>query len=218
MVTFINHTVMKVVIFGASGLTGHELVAQALQKSYDVTAFVRDPAKLKIRNNLLNIVQGNVADAAVVKKAVENQDAVLIALGAKTPFKHDRVLIDGVRNIVEAMKVTTARRLIYESYLGVRENRKELGFIVNHVVSVILAKAIADHEEKEAIIKGSGLLWTIVRPPKLTNGPFTGQYHSGEHITSKSLLLEISRADVADFMLKQIDSRAYIHKTPRILY
>jgi putative NADH-flavin reductase len=192
---------MKILVLGATGLTGEHLVKQGLDRGHSVTAFVRDPSKIRLRHPNLRVFAGDVSNAEHVREAIKGHDAVLSALGAKSPFKRDYRLITGINNVVTAMEQENVKRLVYQSFLGVKENREDLGFFVNHVVSFLLQKVIADHEEKERIIKKSKLQWTIIRPPKLTNGSGRGKYRTGEHITSSSLILKVSRPDVADFML-----------------
>jgi putative NADH-flavin reductase len=209
---------MKIVIFGASGATGRHLVSQALDQKHIVSVFVRDPSRLRIDGDRIRIFKGDVSSYESVENAITNQDAVLSALGASTPFKRDFALIDGVRNIATAMLRRDVRRFIYQSFLGVRENRSELGFIINKIFPIVLRNVIVDHEAKEDIIVNSDLNWTIVRCPKLANDPFTGRYRDGEHIASASLLPSISRADVADFMLRQLTDDKYLHKKPRIMH
>jgi putative NADH-flavin reductase len=209
---------MKILIFGASGATGQKLVSQALNLEHLVTAFVRNPSKLSITSDRVKIFKGDVTDYQSVESAIGNQDAVISALGASSPFKRDFTLIKGIQNIVTAMTKGNVRRLIYQSFLGVKENRKELGFLINTVVPTVLRNIIVDHEAKEHIIVNSSINWTIVRCSMLTNGLFTGDYRDGEHITSASILASISRADVADFMLKQLTDYEYLLKKPRIMY
>jgi putative NADH-flavin reductase len=208
---------MKVLVFGASGSTGHNLVSQALEKGHHVRAFVRDPSKLKIEHKNLNAFQGDVSNYKQVEDAVNDQDAVISALGASTPLKRNFILIKGIENIVEAMTKFHVERLVYQSFLGVKENRKELGFLLDRIVPILLKSAIQDHEVKENIITSSKLQWTIVRCPTLTNGPHTGKYIHGERIQSASFLPSLSRADVADFMLKELQEKKYIEKKPRIM-
>src|SRR5688572_22497576 len=167
---------MKVLVFGASGATGYNLISQAVEKGHYVRAFVRDPSKLKTKNKNLSIFQGDVSNYQQVEDAVKGQEAVISALGASNPFKHDTALIKGVENIVSAMTKFKIDRFMYQSFLGVEENRKELGFIVDHILSLLLKGSIKDHEVKEKIITSSSLQWTIVRCPTLTNGPLTGKY------------------------------------------
>ncbi|WP_221568670.1 NAD(P)-dependent oxidoreductase [Alkalihalobacillus sp. TS-13] len=209
---------MNVLIFGASGATGNELVKQALAQGHTVTAFVRNPAKLQVQHDHIKLVQGNVTDYASVERAITGQEAVLCALGASTPLKRDAALIEGVRNIIQAMEKKNVHRFIYLSFLGVREGRKGLGFFVNFIVVPLLHNVVADHESKEAVVKKSRLNWTIVRPPRLTNGRKTGVYRSGEDIKPQSLILTISRADLADFMLEQLIDKTCYGKAPRVMY
>ena len=208
---------MKVLVFGASGATGYNLVSQALEKGHHVRAFVRDPSKLKIENKNLSIFQGDVSNYQQVEDAVKEQEAVISALGASTPFKRNFTLIKGIENIVEAMTKFQVERLVYQSFLGVKEHRKELGFLLDHIISILLKASIQDHEVKENVITSSTLDWTIVRCPTLTNGPWTGKYIEGERIRSASILPSLSRPDVADFMLKELQAKKYIRKKPRIM-
>ena len=114
---------MNILIFGASGATGHELVQKALAQGHIVTAFVRNPAKLIIRHDKLRLMEGDVKDYASVENAVKGQEATLSALGASSPFKLDLTVIDGVKNIIKAMEQADVWRFIYLSFLGVRESR-----------------------------------------------------------------------------------------------
>jgi putative NADH-flavin reductase len=207
---------MKILIFGASGATGQQLVLQALERAHIVTAFVRDPSKLELHHKNVAVFQGNVIDTKNVEDAVKDQDAVLSALGASNPFRKDKALIDGIRNITSAMRNQNVKRFIYQSFLGVRQYRHELGFLIHDVIPLALQSVISDHEAKEEIIQKSNLDWTIVRCGILTNGKFTGLYKDGEHIVG-SILPTISRANVADFMLNQLTDQKYVRKSPRIM-
>lgn len=209
---------MKILVFGASGGTGHYLVSQARGSGHVVSAFIRDTSNLKVDQENIKIIQGDVTEYQSVENAITDQEVILSALGASSPFKRDVKLIQGIQNIVTAMTKQHVKRFIYQSFLGVRENRNELGFLLNTAIPALLRNVVADHEEKENIIATSGCDWTIVRCPMLTNGSFTGNYRTGEHIVSSSLLPTISRADVADFMLEQMTDRKYFYKKPRILH
>ncbi|HTK81473.1 MAG TPA: SDR family oxidoreductase [Bacteroidota bacterium] len=209
---------MNVAIFGASGSTGQEITRQALAKGYSVTAFVRTPGKLDIQSEHLNIVQGDVSDIRAVEKAVRDQDAVISALGVSQPLKNDPFVVQGVGNIVEAMDARGTRRIIYLSFIGVGESRAAAGFLIRNVIARIVRNEIADHAQKEAIVRASGLDWTIIHPPKLTGGRATGKYRTGEDIASTSFLATMSRADVADFIVQELADNSYIRKTARILY
>ena len=207
----------RLLVFGASGGTGREIISQALERGLQVTAFVRELARLAVRHDNLRIVQGNVADRSCVATAVAGQDAVISALGVGRPLRHDAAVVDGIRNIIQAMRDQDVRRLIYLSFIGVSESRKDAGWMLRYIARWPLRSEIADHEAKEALIRSSQLDWTLVRAPKLTNGPYTGTYRAGDGIASRSQLPVLSRADVADFMLSQIVDTTYVGRAPRVL-
>jgi len=209
---------MNIIVFGGSGATGQEIVRLALTQGFSVTAFVRDPGKLKYHDPKLRVVHGDVKDYTTVERAMQGNDAVLSALGVSKPLKRDPIVVEGVRNIIRAMEGSSVRRLIYLSVLAVREGRARSGFLIRNVISRIVHNEIADHEEKEKLIASSRLEWTIVRPPKLTNGPRRGNYRFGEDVEPASILPMISRADVADFMLRLLKETAFVHKAPGIMY
>src|SRR5215212_972439 len=118
---------MRLLVFGASGKTGHELVRQAIEHGHTVTAFVRTPGKLTIAGPSVRVLAGNVADSAAVAGAIPGHDAVVSALGVSTPLKHDADVIAGVQHIIAAMEEHRVRRLIYVSFIGVRESRAAVG-------------------------------------------------------------------------------------------
>jgi putative NADH-flavin reductase len=209
---------MKLLIFGASGKTGEHLVSQALEQGHVVTAFARDPTKIKMKHQNLNVVQGNIADYNLVESAVKGQDVVLSALGASSPFKFDPVFVDGVGNIIKAMEANNIRRFIYLSFIGVGEGRRDAGFVIKNIAPKILKAEIEGHRQREAMIEKSRLQWTIVHAPTLSNGKKKGVYRNGTNISSKGFVVSIARADVADFMLKQVNDNSYMHSRARVMY
>jgi putative NADH-flavin reductase len=209
---------MRLLVFGASGQVGQELVRQALEDGHSVTGFVRTVGKLAGQHPSLRVVTGNVADYAAVAATVPGHDAVLSTLGVATPLKHDPEVVSGVQHIVHGMEEHSLRRLVYLSFIGVRESRHAVGFMLRRIAPIPLRHEIADHEAKEAVIKASALEWTIVRPPKLTNGPRTGSYRSGENITTWKPMPLLSRADVARFMLQELVEPKFVRKIPRLLH
>ena len=207
---------MKLLIFGSTGGTGRELVNQALDQGHSITAYARDPAKIEdIQHSSLKVVRGNVLDPIAVKGAVAGQEAVFVTIGAgpaRTTLREE-----GTRNIIEAMHGTDVKRLICQSSLGVGDSRANLPFFTKHiVVGIFLKHAFADHERQEAVVRQSTLDWTIVRPPHLKDGPRMEDYRHGFPITDKRIKSWISRADVADFMLKQLVDDKYLHQTPGV--
>ena len=209
---------MKILIFGASGATGHELVNQALTQGHIVTAFIRNPSKLKIKHDNLIVIQGDVIHYPLVENAVKGQDAVLSALGASSPFKYDQSVVDGANNIIKAMETNNISRFIYMSFVGVKESRHTAGFVIKYIAPKLLSTEVAGHESREKLIKQSQLKWTIVRAPTLSNGKHIAQFRSGEEISSKGFTVMISRADVADFMLRQLTDTTFIRRTPSVMY
>lgn len=208
---------MNVLIFGASGRTGRAVVREALARGHSVSAFVRDPAKLLAGHPALRVIRGDVGDAAAVAQAVPGHDVVVSTLGVGSPLAHDQVVIDGVKHILGAMQAAGMRRLIYQSFIGVRESRAAVGFILRFIAPLPLRHEISDHETKEALIKASGIDWTIVRPPKLTNGSRSSGYRAGEDLTTWVPIPLLSRADVAHFIVGELESPNFVQKAPRLL-
>ena len=208
---------MRLLVFGASGKTGHELVREAIDRGHTVTAFVRTPGKLTNTGPSVRVLTGNVADSAAVAAAIPGHDAVVSALGVSKPLTHDADVIAGIRNIIGAMEEHGVRRLIYLSFIGVRESRAAVGFVLRYIAPIPLRHEIADHEVKESLIRSSRLDWTIVRPPKLTNGPATGDYRSGDDIRTWKPVPVLSRADLAHFVLQELVQPRYVRRAPRVL-
>ncbi len=208
---------MKVTIFGSTGATGIEIVRQALEREHSVVAFARNPEKIDIKHDNLRLHQGDILDYSSVENALKGQEGVVSAIGAGA--KRTTLRTDGTRNIVKAMENTGVRRLVNQSTVGIGESRNNLPFLSKYIfLPLLLQNAITDHEGQEQCIMQSGLDWVIVRPAGLTKGPRTGTYQHGDLSTVKGLKFRISRADVADFMLNQLQSDTYLHKTPSISY
>lgn len=217
---------MKLVIFGATGATGQCLVEQALDQGYDVTAFARNPLALPTRHAHLSIVTGDVFQKASVEEAIANQDAVLCAIGG-----HDRLRVAlsrhprqrglctvGTSNILDAMKKYGVSRFICLSAWGIGDSKDRLPFVFKHIVLPLLMKEeYEDKEAQEQLIQQSTLDWTIVRPSRLINGPRTGRYRmqSSLEFSSRS---SISRADVADSMLRQLTDQTFRQKCLEVSY
>jgi putative NADH-flavin reductase len=200
---------MKVTVFGATGRTGQELVRQALAKDYQVTAVVRDPAKLRISDDRLRVERADVFDPRSISPAVQGSDAVVSALGG-TSLKPTDICESGVRAIIQAMDATGARRLavVSNSAHTSAEGDSPLKRAANALlVRRILRNPFADLRRMEREIRDSDVDWTIVRPPRLTDGAHTGRYRtaSNAHVTGG---WTISRADVADCVLAVLEGDA----------
>ncbi len=206
---------MKLAVFGATGPTGQQVVKQALEQGHSVTALARTPEKLRIQHSSLRIVKGNVLDMAAVEETISGSGVVLSCLGRRSPFRGKGDIWRGTHNIVAAMKKLGARRLIIESAYGAGSSRDFASLGMKLVTSTLLGWAYHEKGVLEPDVMSSGLDWVIVRPPALRDGPKTGEYRVGERLRL-SVRNWINRADVADFMLKQVASDEWLRKTPII--
>ncbi len=208
---------MKLLIIGSTGTIGRHLVEQALQQGHTVTAFARNPAKPGlVAHPNLRVFQGDVLDLAAVQNAVTGQEAVLCALGAG---RKGQVRATGTQHIIQAMEQAGVQRLICQTSLGVGESWGNLNFFWKYVMfGLLLRSAFSDHERQEEAVRQSRLNWTIIRPAAFTDGALTGQYQHGFPATANDLTLNISRADVAHFMLQQLTIDTYLHKAPGLSY
>jgi putative NADH-flavin reductase len=210
---------MRLTVFGASGQTGVCLVAQALQLGHSVTAFVRNPASIATRHENLDVVGGNVGDADAIGRVINGRDVVLLALGVKMGVS-DQVCTIATANVVPAMQELGVRRLINIGGMGTGTARDQLsafGKLVAGGLRMLDRHAFRDKESQDVLIRNSGLDWINVCPPWLTNGPLTGVYRVGTELRPP-VTAKISRADVADFMLKQVIDATFVGKNPILYY
>jgi putative NADH-flavin reductase len=206
-----------VLIVGATGGTGRQLVTQALERGYAVTAFVRDPSRLPIRHPQLTVVRGDVLDAEAVDAVMRGQHAVLSALGHKQYFRPTRILSEGTRNIVRAMEAHAVPRLVCETSLGIGDSAGRMGvYYTFFVIPAILPFYFWDKTRQERIVARSGIEWVLVRPGVLTNGEKRGRVRHGRHVGSPLMTVRVSRADVAEFMLNQLSSDTYLRRAPGV--
>ena len=203
---------MKVVVFGATGASGRQLVEQALAAGHEVTAFVRNPAALNINHPKLKVTKGDALDAESVSQAIAGQDAVLFAIGINRRSTLT-VCADSARNIIAAMKEHGVRRFICLSAYGASETKDTA--LYSKVLRFFIGKRVEDKDRMEELLHASDLDWVLVRPPILTNGARQGRYRAGFDIPIK-LFSSVSRADVAEFMLKQLADDTYLRQAPTI--
>jgi len=204
---------MKLIIFGATGKIGQEIVKQALAQGDEITAFVRDPSKVTLEHGDLKIMKGDIFDITAVTQAVQGQDAVICSLGSSELGK-TTVRSEGTANITKAMKENHVNRLVVVSAMGVGESWSTLSFVNKLFFATLLRSARQDHEEQEAVVKESDLSWTIIRPSGLTDTPQTGSYDIGENIQANTS--KISRADVAHAIIKEVNDNKHVHKAVTI--
>ncbi len=209
---------MKLTIFGASGRTGRPLVEQALSEGHEVTAFVRDPAKMKLNHERLMPVKGDVKDRAAVDEAIAGADAVLSVIGhTKTSGKDVQTV--GTENIVAVMKKHGVRRLVSLTGAGVRDPKDEPKLFdkaITGLLKLLQKDVLEDAENHARAVEKSDLDWVIVRGPMLTEGERKDEYRVG--YVGKNSGSKISRADIADFMLKQLEDDTYLGQKPMVSY
>ena len=205
-----RHQPRRLLIVGATGGTGRQLVVQALERGYEVTAFVRNPSRLSIAHPQLAVTQGDVLDQNSVETAMHGQDAVVSALGHKRFFYPTRILSEGTRNILRAMEIQGVPRFVCETSMGIGDSAGRMGlYYTLFVIPLILPFYFWDKTRQELMIAASNLEWVIVRPGMLTNGAKRSRYRHGGRVGSFLWTVRISRADVADFMLNQLESDTY---------
>ena len=201
---------MRLLVFGATGATGRQLVSQALEQDHEVTAFVRRPEALVPRQGL-RVVRGDTRDRASVEAAVAGHDAALSALGIGMSLMPGTLIADSMRNIVPALERAGVRRFVLMSAFGVGATRNDAPPLLRLMYGTLLAGIFADKRDGEDIVRASALEWTIVYPVVLTGGPLTARYRASERL-ELSGLPTIARADVAHFMLAEAAERRYVRK------
>lgn len=202
---------MRIALFGATGGTGRQVLEQALAQGYRIRALVRDASKLAERDGLA-LIRGDVLDQTAVDRCIEGCDAVVCILGShgSTEPVEDR----GTERVLAAMKSQGQRRLIAVTSMGVGDSIEQVAAFFRAIMKLTLKRVMEAKERQEQAIMASGLDWTIVRPGGLTDGPRTGDYRSGLDKSIKAT--RVSRADVADFILRELKAGDYIGKTPAI--
>lgn len=207
---------MKLTIFGATGRTGTPLVQQALEAGHEVVALVRTPAKISIQNDRLTLVQGDAMNPVDVEKAVQGADALISVLGHSKDSPKDMQTV-AIRNIVAAMQKYGVKRLISLTGAGVdtpQDKPKLMNHVIKFTLKVMSGNVLKDAEQHAEVIRNSPLDWVIVRGPMLNDGPHTGKYRVGW--VGVNTGTRISRADVADFLLKQVSDNTYLRQAPMI--
>jgi putative NADH-flavin reductase len=202
---------MKLVVLGATGGTGLELVRQAILQGHAVTALVRSPGGLKRFSDRINVCRGDLLNSEDLEHAIQGHDAVLSAFGPRFPIsKQDTDLLQRfAAALTGAMPRAGVRRAVVESVAFLfKDSMVPPTYLFGRL---FFPTVVADASAMERVFKESGLDWTMVRPPQLTDKPYTGKYR----VRGGSLPIfgfKISRADVADFMIKAAGDPSSIHK------
>jgi putative NADH-flavin reductase len=212
---------MKILVIGATGPTGQEIVKQAVEQGHAVTALVRDAAKANFATPVVLAV-GNVLERGSLTRALDGQEAVVCSLGSGItgPFKEMTMLSEGTRNLLAAMQEKNVRRIVCITGIGAGESKGHGPWYYNWLIQPLILRGVyEDKTRQENLVRNSGLAWTLVRPGLLTNGAAKGQ-------TAVRALIEladvyagnISRADVAEFCLLELMDGRYLNKAPVITY
>jgi putative NADH-flavin reductase len=202
----------KILVLGATGKTGYEIASQAIQRGHNVTVMVRDPARLTLPKDSCRIIVGSVTeDQSGLNDAIEGQDAVLSALGVGKSFKPHGLIEKSVPRILQGMDLHGVRRLIFVSAYGVGATQADTPPLPRFLMKLFLRDVYDDKEAGDKILHASNVDWTLVYPTTLKDSPLTGRYRVGERMALRGLP-RISRADVAHFMLSQIDDPALVRK------
>jgi len=209
---------MKIVVFGASRGVGLKVVEQALETGHTVTAFVRSPEKFKIKHDNLTVFKGDAMEAAAVGNAIAGQEAVISALGPSRP-PVSGMMKTSAQNIVEGMKMHGVLRLVSTTGAGVRQPEDQPKFIdhfIGFLLNLLAKDVVLDSAENVKVIQASELDWTVVRYPRLMDGEHTRKYRVG--FVGKDSGTQLSRADGADFVLKELTEKNWLRKLPIVSY
>ncbi len=207
---------MKVLVFGASGPTGRELVAQALDAGHEVRAFARTPSAVSAWSPRLELVQGDVLEWGQVGPAMRGIDAVLSALGTGRDLGETNLFSDGTASILWAMAEAGVRRLVCVTSGGTIEDPNE-PFFFRTAGRFMLRNVFADQKRAEERLRASDAAWTIVRPPRLLDGPKRGNYEI-EKEGPAGKKYEVSRADLAEFMVSEMVAKRFVRAAVGIGY
>ena len=210
---------MKIAVFGATGRTGRLLTSGALERGHVVTALVRDPARLGALSERVHVVTGDVLDGGAVSDAVDGQEAVLVALGVAVRKGDPAVSSLGTLNVIRSMQRYGTRRLVVLSSGGAQPGRDpNASWYFDHLVKPLFLKhAFADLRRMETSVRQSELDWTLVRAARLVDGPARGTCRA-EPGYSLPGGARIARADVAAFMLDELQRRDNIAHALAIAY
>ena len=208
---------MKLILFGPTGGTGRQLLQQALAKGHAVTAFARHADSLPAQPGLA-VVAGDTTNAQAVQRAVAGHDAVVCALGGRPWRRSERVCSTAMSHIVPAMQQHGVRRIVAISTFGAGDSRAQVGWFPRTVLfGAVLRSEVADKEAMEATLVNSGLDWTAVRIGVLGDEPARGSWRAADDGSIHGMG-KIARADVAAFMLAQLESGAWLGRRPVIQY
>ncbi len=205
----------KIALFGGSGQTGRLFLSRALESGYSVKALVRNPEKLNLRHPALEVVVGDVLNVEAVKTTVNGTEMV-VSLFGHVKGSPEWLQTEGTRTILSAMKGQGLERIVSLSGGGLpfpeKDRPKFADKLIRTVMKLAVPRILNDAIRHHEVLAESGLKWVIVRGPRLTNEPGKGTYRVGWVGVNAST--KISRADLADFILTQVEDDTFIHQMP----
>jgi putative NADH-flavin reductase len=209
---------MRVLIIGASKGIGWETTRQTLDAGHHVRALARSYTAIAISNPNLEKIRGDALKTEDVEAALVGVDVVIQTLGVGLGdlFRPVNLFSDATRALIAAMRSQGVKRLICVTGFGAGDSRASISCLQRLPFQIVFGRAYDDKSVQEKLIKESELDWTIARPGVLSSGPRTGRYR----ILSEASQWRngiISRADVAEFLVRQIEDQAYIRKTPVLI-
>ncbi|MFL5349526.1 MAG: NAD(P)-dependent oxidoreductase [Hyalangium sp.] len=209
---------MRLVIFGATGGAGRELVTQALEAGHEVTAVARNPASVSARHERLTVVQADVQRPDSVTRAIAGQDAVVLSVGPRPGTPPGTLTSDATRHVLEGMRQSGVRRLVYVSGVMVGEARgvSALKRAAIALFRLINRSLYLDKVKAERLVFDSPVSWTIVRPPLFGEVPPRGHYRLGEDLDVK--LVKMANQDVAASLLAALTNAQYERKALELSY
>lgn len=208
-----------IAVFGGSGQTGQHFIQQALAQGYAIKALVRNSTKLILKDPLLEIIQGDVLDRMAVEKTVIGS-SVVVSLFGHVKGSPARLQTNGTSLIVDAMKKYEVDKIISLSGGGLpfpeKDEPKFADKMIRTIMRIAVPKVLDDAIEHHQVLVKSGLQWIIVRGPRLSNAAPRGSYRVGWVGVNAST--QIARADLADFILKQVDDDQFLYQMPFVSY
>lgn len=202
----------NVLVLGATGPTGRQVVSQALERGHRVRVLLRNPGKLGPIGDRTQVVRGSLPeDKDALAEALRGQDAVVSALGVGNSLKPAGLIERSMPAIVQAMEGSGVRRLVFTSAYGVGATMRAVPLVPRILMRLLLREIYADKAAGEELLRRSSLDWTIVYPTTLTDGAGTGRYRAGENLTLRGFP-RIPRADLARFLLDQVEDARYLRK------
>jgi putative NADH-flavin reductase len=209
---------MKIALFGGTGGTGKEFLKKALEEGYQVKMLARTPSKVSTTSPQLEIVEGDVLNADDVHRTVEGTD-IVVSLFGHVKGSPKWLQSDGTFNILSAMRTYGLKKIISLSGGGLPFEKDQPKFpdkLIRFIMKVAVPKVLNDAVRHAEVLRESDREWVIVRGPRLTDEPEKGEYRVGWVGVNAST--SIGRADLADFLLTQVESDKYIHQMPFVSY